>query len=291
MKLAVKRLIWALPPPLGRWAVRGLCAAGALDPAYLVYFKLGRPARVMTGPFAGMWFAPVTTSGSPLPKILGTYERELHPVLERLATERCDVLIDVGSAEGYYAVGLTLRLRPERTFCYDIDARGHALMRRNAERNGVADRITAGGACMPSELDRLLQGASAPLVFCDIEGYETQLLRPDLAPHLRRARVVVEVHDWASEPGAPLVSAQIRDRLEPTHDVQVIAPAGRAPQDFPAEALPSGMLLSDGERRTALNEGGRNPSTHWLLLRPRGIAPLPLATAAATPSATASGST
>jgi predicted O-methyltransferase YrrM len=276
MKLAIKRLISASPAPLGRLLVRALCAAGALDPAYRVLFKLGRPDRVLTGPFTGMWFAPVTTSGSPLPKLLGTYERELHPVLERLAAEPCDTVIDVGSAEGYYAVGLTLRLRPARTFCYDIDARGHALMRRNAERNGVAERVTTGGACTPAELDRLLRGASAPLVFCDIEGHEAELLCPDLAPHLRRARVVVEVHDWATEPGAPLVSKQVRARFDPTHDVEVIAPAARTPQDFPAAAaaaLPAGTSLSDAERRAALNEGGRNPSTHWLLFRPRaGVA-------------------
>lgn len=269
MKTALKRMIRGVPWPVGRCMVEGLCAAGVLDPAYRVYFKLGRPARVLAGPFAGMRFSPVTTSGSWLPKLLGTYERELHPTVERLAAEPCDRFIDIGSAEGYYAVGMTMRLRPARTVCCEVNPRGHALMRRYAALNGVADRIETHGACSPVDLDRLLHGCATPVILCDIDGGEDDLLRPEAAPHLRGARLVVEVHPWARPADQPSLVTDLCGRFAATHDVEEVPNAGRGPGDFPAGLIPAGAALSDAERRAAVNEGNRNASVHWLVFRPK----------------------
>src|SRR3954451_18937011 len=65
--------------------------------------------QVAHGPFAGMEYLPglEASSGDLVAKLLGTYERELHPVIEGWIAQPPAHMIDIGSAEGYYAVGLT----------------------------------------------------------------------------------------------------------------------------------------------------------------------------------------
>jgi hypothetical protein len=61
--------------------------------------------EVQSGPFVGMKYtheAVVTRHSTPA--LLGVYERQLHPFLSR--ANLADIVIDIGSAEGYYAVGL-----------------------------------------------------------------------------------------------------------------------------------------------------------------------------------------
>jgi hypothetical protein len=45
------------------------------------------------------------TCSSVLSKLLGTYESELHPVLHEILIKPYELIVDVGSAEGYYAIG------------------------------------------------------------------------------------------------------------------------------------------------------------------------------------------
>src|SRR6267143_1703442 len=60
---------------------------------------------VVSGPFAGMKF---NNKYLDLPKILGTYEIELHEVFDRLRERNFHMVVDIGAAEGYYAVGAML---------------------------------------------------------------------------------------------------------------------------------------------------------------------------------------
>jgi hypothetical protein len=45
------------------------------------------------------------------PKFLGTYERELYSVIERAIELAPRYVLNIGCAEGFYAVGLALRLQ------------------------------------------------------------------------------------------------------------------------------------------------------------------------------------
>ena len=41
-----------------------------------------------------------------LPKLIGTYEDELNLIWDKIKAKKYDKFIDVGAAEGYYAIGL-----------------------------------------------------------------------------------------------------------------------------------------------------------------------------------------
>jgi hypothetical protein len=137
-------------------------------------FPRGAPIAVQSGPFRGMRYFDETVWGSITPKWLGSYEAELHPVTEHIAQRAYATIIDVGCAEGYYAVGLAITNPTTRITAFDTDFISRRQVRRLAALNQVADRIQIGSFCHHSDLDTLSR--SDTLVVCDIEGFEVQLL-------------------------------------------------------------------------------------------------------------------
>ena len=81
--------------------------------------------------------------------ILGMYEQE---VLESLASasENFRVFIDIGAADGYYAVGLLRSGRVDRAICFEANPEGRATIARLAEKNGVSDKMTILGPATDS---------------------------------------------------------------------------------------------------------------------------------------------
>jgi hypothetical protein len=60
---------------------------------------------VANGPFKGLRYPSVHTFGSALfPKLLGSYESELHPVLGGMMGNGYTTVVDIGCGEGYCAV-------------------------------------------------------------------------------------------------------------------------------------------------------------------------------------------
>ena len=64
---------------------------------------------VAAGPFAGMRYAGLPSGSTAGPKLLGSYESEIAAWIEGLCGARLDTIVDVGCAEGYYAVGMAMR--------------------------------------------------------------------------------------------------------------------------------------------------------------------------------------
>lgn len=210
------------------------------------------------GIFAGMEYLSAATEGALFPRLLGSYEAELHPHLRAFAESGIDTVIDVGCAEGYYAVGLA-RLMPEaRVHAHDTDEQALAACRSLAEKNGVADRVEVGGLFKPEDFQRF--AGRRALVMVDTEGAELDILQPDLAPALAGFNIIVETHDVYREGAlATLVS-----RFSPTHDIV------RVDQQYLAfEPPPWFVELSHLDQLLAIWEWRLRP-TPWLVMRPKG---------------------
>jgi precorrin-6B methylase 2 len=213
-------------------------------------------ATIMAGPFKGMDYVSAATEGALAPRLLGTYEAELHSSLRRFAREGLDCVIDVGCAEGYYAIGLA-RLMPAVTvYAYDVDAAALQACAELAARNGVADRVHVAGAFSPEMFQAFADRRC--LVLMDVEGAEDDLLRPDLAPALAGMRIIVETHD-VLRPGN---LQRLVERFAATHDIERINPVGKS-VDL-SRLMPGAstfdMLLATWEWRL---------STPWLVMTPR----------------------
>ncbi len=89
------------------------------------------------GPFAGMRYITDSVGSALVPKLLGIYERELNECIEQACTRQFPLIIDVGAAEGYYAVGLARRNPNARVIAFEMEEKGRATLRIMAELNGV----------------------------------------------------------------------------------------------------------------------------------------------------------
>ena len=219
--------------------------------------------HVVDGPFAGMWYGiPVPH----LPAYLGTYELELRPLLAELAGSRFDVLLNVGAADGYYAIGLGRLWPAARVVAFEPIPAKRANVRRVASENGVAERLQVEGACTPERLDELTREAERTLVWIDVDGAEMDLLDPDLVPGLRRAEIVVELHEFL----APNARQILEARFAPTHDSQLVAGEDRRVEQFPLRGRFWRTALGRAAACEAMQER-RSAPQDWLHLRPRGL--------------------
>jgi len=80
--------------------------------------------QVQVGPFQGLEFPPSTFDRHLAPKLTGAYEQELHPVFEDIISRNYQEILDIGPADGYYAVGLAQLLPDVPVHAFDIDP-GH----------------------------------------------------------------------------------------------------------------------------------------------------------------------
>src|ERR1700749_2885028 len=87
-----------------RFQLKFLAQAGLLNASAKYIERNG--VTVKHGPFTGMVYpTKATRNRHVIPKLLGTYEQELHGTIETIKGRKYDVVIDIGGAEGYYAVG------------------------------------------------------------------------------------------------------------------------------------------------------------------------------------------
>jgi hypothetical protein len=204
-----------------------------------------------------MTLGPGSTWKNAAAYLLGSYEAELHAVIEEVISRQPATVVDVGAAEGYYAVGLARRLPEAVVHAIDPDARAQAVCVSNAEANGVRARVHVHGRLRHEELERLL--AHGALLVCDCEGCELELLDPAAVPSLRSTFRIVELHEFVD----PEIGAIISGRFAATHDVQMITAQQRDPHDYPDAPSGDATWLLD-ERRPVEPHPMR-----WAVCRPK----------------------
>ncbi len=219
--------------------------------------------RVLSGPFTGARYGTTSSGSTLLPKLLGTYERELHPVLARLAGGGFDTVVDVGCAEGYYLVGLghaCRRLgRPlPRLVGYETNKAAVALAVDLARLNAMVGQMACHAA--PFAGQELEHGRVA--LICDIEGEEENLLDLATLPALARTEMLVEVHD---EPGRERRLDLLLRRFAGSHVPHIIRRTERTLADFPPN-IP-GLLSTEWKLR--LMDERRQFGNTWLHLVPQ----------------------
>lgn len=207
---------------------------------------------VQSGPFAGMDYPFAASEGAGASRLLGCYEASLTPIIQTIITRPYRKVIDVGCAEGYYAVGLARLMPQAQIIARDANPAALKMCAQLAQANGVADRITLGGLMQHQDFD--LCTDQPTLVVCDIEGAEADLLDPARAMGLRHADILVETHDCIVSG----LSALISDRFGATHTIT------RIDRALNPEALPAWThQLSDMDRLLMLWEWRAGP-TPWL---------------------------
>jgi hypothetical protein len=257
MLLNLKRAVRRRVPRTYDWAAN--LQRWVRSPYERLACRIGRRTgwKVSAGPFAGMKFIRRKYWGYWATRIVGSYEEELHEELERLLSRPFRNIVNIGCADGYYAVGLALRLPQARVLAYETLPHNRRYCEELAALNGVLQRLDIRGTCTVESLAEL--HLDDTLVVCDCEGVEEDLLDPQAAPWLRKATLVVELHDCYR----PNVIQTLTRRFESSHDLKIIQCTGRDPSRYPvlADETPENALLAVKEER--ITDDGRLAPTPW----------------------------
>lgn len=219
--------------------------------------------RVKGGPFAGTKYIYGAVGSAYVPKLLGIYERELNEYVEQACSLHPKLIVDIGAAEGYYAIGLALRNPDATVIAFEMEEKGQDALKEMANMNNVASRVDVRGKCEVAELQAVLKGAERALIICDVEGDEEKLLNPEIISELCRAHLLVEMHDFIH----PGVSDRVIDRFTKTHEVRRIWQEPRSHDDIPYRTLGTAFLPSR-YLDWAVSEW-RPERMSWLWMEPR----------------------
>jgi len=219
--------------------------------------------KVLAGPFAGMRYLGYSSGSTLMPKILGTYEQELYPLLSRLEPRLKRTVVVVGAAEGYYVVGL-LRLNPQlKVVAFELSAEARAALAALARVNGVESRVDLREACEPDALKQVLADSPADLLLMDVEGYENVLLDPVAVPSLKSCPILVELHDFEGYS----MAERLKERFSGTHLMEHIPCQPRTPDDIKPDFYRLMAKYLPQTRHALLWERGEDAG--WLYLTPK----------------------
>jgi hypothetical protein len=205
-------------------------------------------------------------TGSALtPKLLGTYEMEIAAIVETACEHGYDVLVDIGAAEGDYAAGMAFKQPCLRVVAFEQASAGRQLLQEMAELNRLCDRLEIRSQCTAADLQSVLATACRPLIICDVDGAEMELLDVNQVSALLSADILVELHD-CFRPG---ISAELQRRFADSHDIEVIPTQPRHSWDCPA--IPT---LSKRQAYLAVQEHRPAPQA-WFWMRALHCSPQP----------------
>lgn len=220
---------------------------------------------VRHGPFTGLVLPddPWWGSADRASMLLGLYELEVLRLLTDATLHERRTFVDVGAADGYYAVGLLRTGRMDRAICFEASPDGQRTIQAMARRNGVADRLVVHG-CADSGFASVLpaDACAQSIVLVDIEGGEFDLLDPACLERLASAVVVVEIHHWVDD-----FARRYRALLERAAPWFRLLRLPSLPRD--TTHLAELDELSDDNRALLCSEG-RPAAMRFLVLVPRG---------------------
>ncbi|MES2438933.1 MAG: hypothetical protein V4584_07695 [Verrucomicrobiota bacterium] len=221
------------------------------------------PIKVLGGPFEGMAYYNKTIWGTITGKWLGCYEQEIQPVIAEMIAEQYPTVIDIGAAEGYYAVGLALKMPRSQVISYDTDPIARFRQRQLAELNGISN-LEVRKYCSAAELGTFKDAKA--VVICDIEGFEYTLMNPAKSPALRNLDILIEIHrteEHQVSEGAEL----LEKRFAATHSITRYHAVDRDREEMRSR-VPELKNLTDAQTNFALDEG-RYPGQIWLWMKAR----------------------
>ena len=214
---------------------------------------------VMQGPLQGLDFLPQSAEGCHIAKLLGCYEQPLQPFIEAAIAENYPTILNIGCAEGYYAVGMAKRMPNTLVLAHDLNPKAQEVCAELAHKNQVADRVAVGGLFSPEDFAPYAN--QRVLLMCDIEGAERELLDPALAPDLKGMDIIVESHECL----IPGITQLLIDRFKATHEITLVQDDGQRqlikPPNWFINLAHLDQLLATWEWRSG--------PTPWLVMKPK----------------------
>lgn len=224
-----------------------------------IYQKVN--GKVHTGPFKDMTIVPrvIWGDGDIAAKLLGIYEDELHQFIVDAGTRQPDLVINVGCAEGYYAVGMATMLPKSQIIAVDINNICTEICQENSNANNTDNIQVVLQEVDTTWLSTRLKDSQNPFIVMDCEGAELSLLNFTEVPELAKASVLVECHDCIIDG----ITYVLTERFKNTHTI--VKQDQTAKDSYQFDFL---RQFSDCDKWALVHEG--RPSTmSWLYMVPK----------------------
>lgn len=216
------------------------------------YLKKITGRRVIRGPFKGLLYVKESIDSVLYPKLIGTYEKELHGILETYEGNEFEKVLVIGAGEGYYAVGLAKKWnRP--VLAFERDDKGRQLITRLSLINRKT--VFVKGMFEPG----LDTQSGRDFILMDIEGEEKEVLTAEQFLEWQYSTIITEVH---SSP----VKGLLKERAAYTHHSTFIPTQERTLRDYPFSP-PFSKLLK--RWWWAAIQEWRSDSVGWLIFEPK----------------------
>ncbi len=227
--------------------------------SYLIDKYFGNGLKILSGPFKGMQYIRKSSGSTLFPKLIGSYEESIQNIIQKSILNNYEKIIDIGCAEGYYAVGFAYKCPNSKIIACDLDKQAIDNLKELIEINNVSNvEIRQEGFGFES-LNKILEKAEKTLLICDIEGNEIDLLDLENVPNLRNVDMIIESHDCFISG----LSEVLINRFYNTHVIEVIIN-----YDFLLNNYPILEQLSDKIAKYMTNEQ-RPPQMKYLYLKSR----------------------
>lgn len=180
--------------------------------------KIFSNKTVLHGPFEGLVYPSMRSKSSSLySKFIGSYEKELEGEFERVIKSNYEQIIDIGCAEGYYAVGFAIKMPNVKVYAYDIDAEARSLTKQMAQLNRVDKQVIVEPNCDANTLKNF-DYSKKTLILSDCEGYERFLFKEENIHAFKNVDLIIETHDWVDIN----ISTNLENLFKDTHDIEII---------------------------------------------------------------------
>ena len=228
-----------------------------INSSLLLSIKLFSFNKVVSGPFRGL---KLNQRFPTKPMLLGVWEKEISFIWNSLEDFKC--IIDIGAAEGFYAVGIARKYPDKQIYAYEMNPCTKTLLEEVISDNLVKN-IAVRGKCEYEDLRNLGVKLDNSLIIMDCEGYELELLN-ELSPSiLKNAHMLVELHEMYAAGCTNILKSRFAD----THQVSEIEGQHRSLSDWPNQVKLLRYLFPKELLLDFMDEGRPYPM-NWLYMKP-----------------------
>jgi hypothetical protein len=130
---------------------------------------------------------------------LGFYEKEILNLIARRGPY--EIFLDIGAADGYYAVGMLQSRMAKKVICFETSKEGQLAIQKNWITNNSVGELNVHGEANQLSIEKAAKDIhkKKSLVLVDIEGFEFSLLSKDVISLLKECELVIEIHNWVED--------------------------------------------------------------------------------------------
>ena len=229
-----------------------------LENSLLIIIKILGSGKVLSGPFQGLIMKQKFPTK---PMLLGVWEKELSFIWDSL--ENHEFIIDVGAAEGFYAVGLARKYPNKKIIAFEMNPTSKILLEKTIKNNSVKN-LEVFGKCEYQDLSKIHNKLQNSFIVMDCEGHELELLKNSEPSIFKKTHILVELHEMYAVGCTNILKSRFAD----THQVSEIEGQHRSLSDWPSELSFLRFLFPQKLLLHFMDEGRPHPM-NWLYMKPK----------------------